>query len=218
MAAWDISAAISSLRSLLGDNSTDKFEFKTNVYPTPDNVTTRFFTGSTRLVSGSLQVYAAGTLVPSGAPSGIIDIDTEKGSFELARAPSGHIELQASFYYQWFKDTELTEFLTAAANMVGYETVTDGALPILARGALLDFACYYAYMKKAAEFAEFITASAGGYTVDQGKAHPNWRSLAETALKAGKEKLDVAAEDPLGAGGTPQMRFITYRVQRWQGP
>ena len=216
MAVWDVSAAISSLRSLLGDNTTDKFEFKVDVFPTPDGITRRFFGGQTRLVEHSLQVYINRQLAVTGvATSGVVEIDYEKGSFDLGTAPSGHMNVQASFYYQWFRDAELLTFLTTAANMNGYEFIyTD--FPIGVRGALLDFAAYYAYMKKAAEYADHLTASAAGYTYDQGKSHPNWRELAKTALAAGKEKLKLFEEGLIS--NAPSMAFVSYRLPRWQGP
>ena len=217
MAVWDVSSAISSLRSLLGDNATDKFEFKVDVFPTPDGVTTRFFVGQTRLVEGTLQAYINRLLAVTGVgTSGVVDIAYEKGSFDLGTAPSGHMNVQASFYYQWFTDAELTSFLTAAANILNVEFITDPSLAIGVRGAALDFACYYAYMKKAAEYADSLTAQAAGYQFDQSKSHPNWRELAKTALAAAKEKLKLFEDSLIGVA--PAMAFVTYRLPKWQGP
>lgn len=217
MAAWDVSAAISSLRSLLGDNATDKFEFKVDVFPTPDGVTKRFFVGQTRVLENTLQVYVEGVQAVSGAPSGIVEIDYEKGSFDLGTAPSGSVSVQASFYYRWFTDPELTEFLTSAGTMLGFEAISDAGLPIGVRAAVLDFAAYYAYMKKAAEYADSIVATAVTYTADQSKSHPNWRDLAKTAYEKARDKLKIYTENPLASNITPQMRFVTLTMVRYQG-
>ncbi len=216
MAVWDQSAAIRSLRSLLGDNPTDKFEFKADVFPTPDGITTKFFVGQTRLVPGTLAVYVDHRPTPSGAPSGIVGVDTATGTFDLGVAPSGSIEVQASFYYQWFGDDDLIEYLNAAVGLLGFEDMGADAIPVGVRGALLDFAAYYAYMKKAAEFADSLVAEAAGYKADQSKSHPNWRDLAKTAYEKARDKLKLYVDNPLGQT-SPEMRFVAYRMVNWQG-
>lgn len=216
MAAWDQSAAISSLRSLLGDNASDKFEFKADVFPTPDGVTKKFFVGQTRVVPNTLSVYVDGVPPVSGAPSGVVDIDEETGTFDLGTAPSGNIQVQASFNYQWFTDAELTEFLTSAGTMLNFESITDPALPIGVRAATLDFAVYYAYMKKAAEFADSLKATAAGYEADQSKSGPNWRDLAKLAYEKARDKLKLYTENPLGQA-SPELRFVAFRLPNWQG-
>ncbi len=216
MAAWDQSSAIANLRSLLGDGPSDKFEFKADVFPTPDGVTKKFFVGQTRVVPDTLSVYVDGNAAVSGAPSGVVDIDFEKGTFDLGTAPSGSVQVQASFNYQWFTDEELASFLLASANLLNFESIDADGLPIGVRGAALDFAAYYAYMRKAAEFADSLKAEAAGYTADQSKSGPNWRDLAKLAYEKARDKLKLYVENPLGIA-TPELRFIAFRLQRWQG-
>jgi|OpeIllAssembly_1097287.scaffolds.fasta_scaffold00003_17 hypothetical protein len=211
MANWDVTSAIGSLRSLLGDGSTDKFEFKANVYPTPDTVTTRFFVGQTRLVPNSLEVFHNGAAV---SPSGITDIDTAKGSFTYVPAPSG--EVLASFYYQWFTDAEMLEFLNEGVNMLlGLESVS-GDFAIGLRPTLMQFACYNAYMRKAAEFAEAVEASAAGYTFKRDQASPNWKELAKAAMENAQAKLKLYLDNPVGSAAV-QLRFISYALNRYVG-
>lgn len=203
MASWDLLSAVSSLRSLLGDNATDKAEYKADCQPSPDGVTKRFFVGQPRVVVGSLSVYLSGVeAAVSGTP------DYPRGTFDLEAAPSGSIQVQASYNYQWFTDAELEEFLNAgAAAMLGFESVDDPNIVVMIRPALLDFACYYAYMRKAAEWADAVSASAGGYSVDQSKGHPNWRTLAETALRSGWEKVKKFQEGGIVDAKSPAVRF-----------
>lgn len=211
MADWDVASAVNSLRSLLGDAATDKYEFKTDVFPTPDSVTTRFFVGQTRVVEDSLQVYVAGVeTAVSGTPT------WETGTFDLAVAPSGSVDCQTSFYYQWFTDDELEGFVTLSAQLLGFSGITDSTLLTGIRTVVLMFACYHAYMKKAAEYADAITASAAGYTYDQAKSHPNWRELAKAAYDAAKKALDLFVENPLNGALRPLMRTVTFRMQRYQ--
>lgn len=212
MATWEITSAIASLRSLLGDGPADKFEFKAPVYPTPDSVTTRFFVGQTRLVAGSLEVYHNGMQVD---PSGVTDIDTAKGSFTRVPAPSG--EVLASFYYQWFTDAELVEFLNEATTMLSLSETVSGDFAIGLRPTLMQFACYNAYMRKAAEFAEAVEASAAGYTFKRDQTGPNWKELAKAAMENAKEKLKLFLDNPVGASAVT-LRFVSYSLNRYVGP
>lgn len=211
MADWDVTSAVSSLRSLLGDGATDKYEFKANVFPTPDGVTRRFFVGQTRVVPGSLTVYEASVEVSyTGTPA------YGKGTFDLAVAPSGSVEVQSSFYYQWFNDGELQEFIELSSALLGFAGITDAALVLGVRTVVLHFACYHAYMRKAAEYADSIVATAAGYTADQSKSHPNWRALAAQALDTAKKALDFYVENPLNGAQRARLSFVTYAMQRYQ--
>lgn len=211
MADWDVASAVSSLRSLLGDGVTDKYEFKTDVFPTPDGVTRRFFVGETRLVPDTLEVYEASVEVAvSGTP------DYVKGSFDLAVAPSGNTSLTASFYFQWFTDAELQSFMDTSTNILGFTDITDPALVSGIRTVIMHFAAYNAYMRKAAEHADSVVATAAGYTADQSRSHPNWRELAKTALATAKELLDYYVNNPLTGANLPRLLFVRYTMQRYQ--
>jgi hypothetical protein len=205
MADWALSSARASLRSLLGDGAADHYEFRSVAYPAPDGVTRRFFAGQPRLVEDSLAVYA-GSVDVTPAASGV---DWTKGEFLLATAPSASVEVHASFYYQWFTDTELDEFLTAGAGLLNYDGVTTVVIGL--RGAVLDFACYYAAMRKAMEYADGPVASAQGYQADQSRPSPNWRLLAKQFWDAASEKVKMFVENPASNAG-PAMAFVSYRL------
>lgn len=228
---WDVSSAIANLRSLLGDGETDKFEFKTLVAPQPDSVSTRFFVTQTRVVPNTLEVYHNGVQVsPSGA------VDWTKGTFSFAPsglAPSG--QLEASFYYQWFTDEELVRFLDQAAQMlslqatvtqtftdlfeefVDSETLTEITIEIGLQPTLMQFAIYAAYSRKAAEWADALTASAAGYTMDLSKRGPNWTQLAKAAMEQAKAALDLFTSNPLSSKRTI-LRFVSFRLPPYQNP
>jgi hypothetical protein len=211
MAVWDISSATSSLRSLLGDNVTDKFEFKSDVYPTPDGVTRRFFVGQTRLVADATEIYHDGSLVT------VSDIDLERGAFTYPASGTPVMGLlQASFYYQWFTDAELVAFLTEASNMLDIESPS-GDFSVGLRPTLMSWACYNAYMRKAAEFAETVTAAAAGYEFKRDQATPNWTSLAKIALDQGNAKLKLFVMNPLTVQN-PALSFKTFSLGRYQPP
>jgi hypothetical protein len=205
MAAWDTTSAVANLRSLLGDGRADKYEFMADVVPTPNGLVTRFFCGRTRLAA-TPTIYLGGVL--TSAASGSVDLDT--GTFGLEPAPTGTV--QASFYYQWFADPELAAFLTEAALLLRYTGLDDAALPEGVRPIVGEFACYYAYRRKAGEWAESVVASAGGYTADQSRPAPNWRALADAAWKNATEKLKLYVDNPLTGAQAPAMRFVAYSL------
>lgn len=202
MAAWDTTSAVATLRSLLGDGATDKYEFMADVVPTPNGLVSKFFVGRTRLADTPL-IYLAGEAV-----TGTVDLPT--GTFELEVAPTGAV--QASYYYRWFTDAELTTFLSDACLLLRYTGIDDSAMPEGVRPIVAEFACYYAYRRKAAEWAESVVASAGGYTADQSRPAPNWRALAESAWKNATEKLKLYVENPLTGSAAPAMRFVAYSL------
>jgi hypothetical protein len=223
---WLTSDALASLRSILGDGEADKWEFKVNVFPTPNAVTTRFFVGQTRLVPDTLQVYLAGVETSvSGVPR------YETGEFNLATAPGCDDECQASFYYQWFTDRELAVFLDDAASMLSlYDSATSGFTTIVGdldeggsvsidigiRPSLLQFAAYNAYMRKAAETADSLSAAApAGYSIDTGKRHPNWAGLAKASMENAEKKLKMYTDNPLQAQKA-QVRAIAFKLPNWQ--
>lgn len=210
MPVWDVSAAVASLRSLLGDASADKFEFRVGAQPAPDGVTVRFFLGHTRLVEEGVQVVANGVVID---PSGVT-LDAVQGVVTLVEVPAPSGTLEASYYYRWFTDPELQEFLTQAVNVQRFDSIDSEEMPVALRPVALDFACYYAFMRKAAEYADSLEASAGGLTVTQDKSHPNWRSLAEASFKNGKEKIQLYVDNPLNTK-KPQMSFVTFGLPRY---
>lgn len=205
MAAWDISEAVSSLRSLLGDGPTDKYEFKSDAIPATDGITKRFFCGQTRVVPGSLQIHLAGVAVqPAKQP------EYGKGVFELATAPSGSQSLQASFCYQWFGDADLQEFLQNGAKLLNLTGIADTTLPESLRPVVLEFACYYACARKAVESADAVAAAAAGYQIDQTRAGPNWRDMAKTFWEMAKAHLEMWEKNPLSGTTKPQMQFASF--------
>jgi hypothetical protein len=191
---------------LLGDGETDKFEFKVDAVPAPDGTTVRFFAGQTRVVEGSLHTYLAGAEI---TPDHIMEVD---GLFDMTAAPAANAALQTSFYYEWFLDSELQGFIDDSGRLLGYTGLADALLPLGVRPVLLDFACYYAYMRKAAEAAANPLASAAGYTADQSRPSPNWLALAKMALETAQMKLKLYGDNPLLGSGKPSLRFVTLRM------
>jgi hypothetical protein len=81
----------------------------------------------------------------------------------------------------------------------------------------MSWACYNAYMRKAAEFAETVTAAAAGYEFKRDQATPNWTSLAKIALDQGNAKLKLFVMNPLTVQN-PALSFKTFSLGRYQPP
>jgi len=202
---------VGQLRNHLGDNSTDKFEFKAQAYPAPDGTTKAFHCGDTRLVASSVKVYVDGILKVLTTD---YTLDAMKGVVEFVAAPAPESDIHISYHFQWFGDDHLEDFLLAGANTLGVDTVGSDSLPVMLRSAVLHFAAYFAYMKKAAETADSLVAAAVGYQVDQSKSFPNWKRLAENAWAQGKAAIDFYNENPLNAGGIG-IKITSYRLPNY---
>jgi hypothetical protein len=213
MADWLLSTALASLRSLLGDTDTSKFVFRGNASPPPDGVTMRFFAGDSRLVPGTLDLLLSGLPV---APSGAVD--PARGTFQLAPsgfAPAANAEIHCSYYYEWFTDAELTDFIGQALPVLNATDVTDTALPLQVRPVVLQFAAYYAYMYKAAEYASALSSVApGGFTADRKTATPNWASLAKQSYDTAGKLLTLYNEGALRTAA-PNFVLVTYRLPNY---
>lgn len=203
---WTLSDAIVSLRRRLSDGADDKYVHQMEVDPEPDGIQTTFAVPDSRLVADSLE------LTLEGSPVTPDTVDHPAGRFTLA-APDANQKLRASYYFQWFTDAELEDFLGQASNMVGYDGVEDESLPFGLRPATLTYACYFACMKKAAEAADSVSASAGGFSTDTNRQHPNWLAMARLYWDNAQREEESFAE-PVGAE-KPAMAFVSYKLYRY---
>lgn len=155
---WSNSAtAILALRSLVKDNINDKYCFQKKVIGTIDGTNKLFKTFENRRVtdmttaSAPLGVYLNGV----HAAAATDDLSTTNtGAFTMTSAPSqtGRDVLTASYYYQWFLDSELDTFLQNAATWLGFST-TYSTIPDALNAAALRFAAQEAYEAAAMRYS-----------------------------------------------------------------
>jgi hypothetical protein len=210
---------------------TDKYIHLSPVDPEPNGITRQFAVSDTRLVSGTVRVFLDNEQanLPEWSPSDPYPahpinppepvpeepkeyIDLVAGRIILEPPDTGSI-LKVSYYFQWFTDADLLEFLNSGAQLVGYESVA-ADFPVQHRAPILSFAAHYAYLKMAANSAQSLQAGVGGWTGDNTSEHPNWMSLAEMAWETGKAELEVVSNNPLTAL-SPAMAFVSFRLQRY---
>lgn len=147
------------MRLKLSDNPNDKLRAFKRVFGQIDGNNKIFKTFEFRRVSdftsaaAPLGVYINQVRV---APAGIASDDLTTGYFSLVTAPSSTDVVEATYYIQFFYDTELQDFLRLSANWLGfgddYTTIPQGLRP-----AALQYAIGDAYQKLAMRFAEHIS-------------------------------------------------------------
>jgi hypothetical protein len=158
-------------------------------------------------------VYVAGV---SASPSGTVDYD--RGTFSIAplgvsgvpTAIARDVELQCSYYYQWFSDTDLLAFISQGLSVISASDVTDDTIPLEVRPVVLQYAAHFAYMYKAAEYASQLSAGApGGYSLDRKTASPNWLALAKMAYDTAGKLLQLYNDRALNPV-SPSFAFVRY--------
>lgn len=148
--SWDTSLA--DLRSLISDGPEDKYNFRKKVFGQVDGANVNFKT---------LEVRRITDFTTSAAPFGIyvnnalVTVTTDfvdSGEFTLAVAPNSGDVIEASYYSQWFLDSELTTFLTMSARWClavdDVTTVPSGLIP-----AALHYGAAEAYQKLSLRFS-----------------------------------------------------------------
>lgn len=148
--------ALSDLRTLLSDHSTDKLRHRKSVFGTVDGTNKRFKTYEYRRVTNFVSdVEPLGVFVDGNLASIVCDIPVV-GEFVLVTAPTSGQTVEASYYSQWFIDSELEVFLKDATNWIGTVTEYQG-IPQGLRPAALKYAEGEAYQKLAMKYTEWYS-------------------------------------------------------------
>lgn len=154
--AW--TTALTDLRTLLSDGATDKLRYRKRMLNPINGTNTRFKTFEFRRLT-NFKTEASlilGVFKNSLRLSEVTDISAdfpEVGEVALATAPVDGDVLEASYYAQWFTDTELTGFLRSAAEWLQVGTDANSVPPGL-QPAGKYYAAQEAYHKMASRWAE----------------------------------------------------------------
>lgn len=158
--AWSTTAAaILALRSLIHDGPQDKRALQKKVIGAVDGTNTIFTTFEYR----RLTTFTATNAFPLGLyKNGVLQAaafcsndDTASGAFQLAAAPSqtSRDVIAASYFYQWFLDSDLDGFLQNASTWLGFAAATYNANPDGLNAATLRFAAQEAYLALSATYS-----------------------------------------------------------------
>lgn len=149
--AWP--TAVAELRSLLNDEGNDRLRYRKRCLGRTNGTNTKFQT---------LEFMRVTDLSSAAAPLGVFVNDVAVsvtadnkvvGEFTLAAPPTINTEVSATYYYQWFEDSELTNFLNEASEWLGFSNDFNGIEPGLQPSAL-QFAASLAFKKLSLRWSE----------------------------------------------------------------
>ena len=147
------------LRTLLSDGPTDKYRFRKKVFGEVDNSNLHFKTFEFRrlsdftTVAAPLGVYVNGVLLNT---TDIASDNNSTGDFFLVAPVATRAKVEASYYIQWFLDSEIQEFLRLSSNWLSlgddYFQIPQGLRP-----TALKYAASDAYQKLSLRWAEHLS-------------------------------------------------------------
>lgn len=107
--------AITELRQLISDTGFNKRASKKQIIGNTDGTNKEFITYDKRLFADSFLLYINDVLVTTGFS---LD-DPIAGTVIFTAPPDNGVELRATYYWQWWTDDELKNFLNKAAEQIG---------------------------------------------------------------------------------------------------
>jgi len=110
--------AILELRQMLSDTDQHKRSTRKKLIGNVDGSNLVFVTYDKRIVEDTFQAFV------NGLPVQAVITDPVAGEVAFAVAPLQNSTVQASYYWQWWLDTELTTFLNKGAEAVGLSTTS----------------------------------------------------------------------------------------------
>lgn len=148
--------SVEDLRTLLSDGPTDRFNFRKQCFGECNGTNKEFKTFEPRRLTdftADTGVYINGVLQLTSA---ISTDDTTKGIFSFVAAPVDGDLVEASYYIQWFMDSELSQFLSDASLWLTSSTDVTAISGGLISSAL-KYACANAYLKMATKWKEWLS-------------------------------------------------------------
>jgi len=159
--SWD--TAINDLRIFLSDGPKDKYRYRQTIFPNPGKNNMDFKTFDfKRLTDFSkvpdnpfLGVFKNGVRIPNDK---FVYDDLDSGQFSLDFAPIDGDKLEATFYIQWFLDSDLETFLRASSTWLGFSDDFTG-VPTGLQPSAKHYAASEAYQKLATRFSEKLSST-----------------------------------------------------------
>lgn len=165
--------SVNDLRTLLSDGPEDRYNFRKRCFGEVNGVNLQYKTFEFRRITDFTSAAPPQGVYINGVLLDITDITADyvrSGEFTLSAsvAATGGDIVEASYYSQWFLDSELSEFLTTASNwlssQVDVSLTPNGLWP-----AALKYAASEAYLKLAIRWRTFLSE---GYKVEDESKKP----------------------------------------------
>lgn len=149
-------AALDDVRRILSDGPKDKLRHRKRVFGKIDGTNTKFKTLEFRRLTNLVGAVApVGAYVDGSLAAVTSDDPSDTGEFAITTPPTDGQVVEATYFIQWFIDTEIQGFLTSAANWLQID-VYDNIPPGL-RPAAIHYAAQEAYLKLAVRWAEELS-------------------------------------------------------------
>lgn len=207
---------VGDVRKILSDGPTDKLRYRKQVLNQVGGSNQIFKTFEMRRVTDFTQsgISPCGVFV-NGSSVTVDNDDLMSGEFKLDVAPNEGDELRATYYVQWFLDSELEEFLTQAAEWIGtqddYVDITEDLRP-----AAKEYAASVAYQKLAAKFAENLSETFQlSDAPDQKRFDPvsAYMKISDSKMKRAQSLRDDVYKGRKGQAGAPIFGTIRGRAR-----
>lgn len=183
------------LRKMLSDGPTDRLRAFKKVFGQIDGSNKIFKTFEFRRVTdfttaaSPLGVYINGVL-QSNASFSSDDIAT--GYFNFVTAPAAGSIIEATYYIQWFNDSELTQFISDATRWLGFGT-DPNAVSLGLQPSALKYAGYVAYEKLALKWVEKLSETyrlEDAPDAERFKSVDTYRNISQQFLKDAHQLRD----------------------------
>lgn len=202
---------IGRIRTLIDDVAGDKSVFKENLTRSiignqVDGSNKSFQLNNKRLVAGILTVSIDGGAFATPASE-----DTGHGRFTTGTAPAS--ALLAIYDFQFFTDTEITDFLTQAGSFVGADDVTQVATGLL--DALVFKAASDACQALSVRTVPFFNASAGGKSMDKNEIAKKYAALSDSLFKKAVAERLAYYGDRKGEASSPAYGQFATKQTPW---
>jgi len=179
--------AVSDVRKIISDGPTDKLSYRKKVLNIINGVNKIFKTFEMRRVSNFTSPTGPVGVFVDDSPVTVISDDVTSGEFVVNTAPTDGQSLTATYYWQWFLDAELQEFLVDSAEWIGVG-VDYTQIPESLRPASKEYAAHKAYQKLVSKMAVNLAETYQLYDAPDGKRF----DPVSMYMKISKEKYDLA--------------------------
>ena len=200
---------IESLRIAGEDAETSNRAFNESPVGAVNGTNTHFRLANRNIVPGSVLISdSTGVWRENAAAYGFVEDDVN-GMITFNTAPVLNTILTADYYWQWFTDTDMSEFINEAAQNLGYTDPT--AVPQLQVTSLLKYALNVLLLRKAQAYTRKFSSSSGGISQEVAAVANQFQEEAKQAFDEGV-KLMNNYYTRSGARQAPASGTTTYKV------
>jgi hypothetical protein len=201
-----LATLITSLRTLANDTTTANRILRETLTGVVDGSNKNFYLQQRNIVTGSVYLTYTGVFrTQTGFTVTLAD-----GLVAFGSAPASGLEILADYNFQWFNDTDHTEFLNRAANHLSANT-DPTAVDVGLEMALMQYALGYFYQRRAAEYAHRYSSSSMGTTAQVDTVTKNFAMLAKSAFDTA-DKFRLAFYQRQGQREAPASGTQTYGI------